>query len=234
MRRILPLAAIVSLIGCSPGDWARPGETRTEPLSIDKGKTEMAKIDVTMGAGQLQLRGGAAKLAEGTFTYNVDAWKPEVRFDNTGFRGHLTIKQGGPGSNAGGNVKNEWDIRIADDVETDLTVNLGAGESELNLGSVKLRSAEVHIGAGRCTLDLRGTPQRSSEIHIRGGVGEAKVWVPQDVGVIAEAQGGLGEIDVRGLHKDGNSWTNDLYGKAKNTIRLDVRGGIGSIQIRAE
>jgi predicted membrane protein len=69
--------------------------------------------------------------------------------------------------------------------------------------------------------------------HYRG-VGEATVWVPNDVGVVAEAKGGIGEVSVRGLTRDGNRWVNEKYNKSPITIRLDVKGGIGQINIRAE
>jgi hypothetical protein len=233
MRKALACLAALSLAGCV-GEFDQTGQTQTDNVHLDKSGAEMVKLDLAMGAGELKMRGGAAKLIDGTFVYNIAAWKPDVHYDGAGFRGHIIIKQRSSAGNMGGNVKNEWNLQLADDVEWDMDVSLGAGESTLNLGSVKLRSAEVKIGAGRCELDLRGTPQRSSDIRIRGGVGEAMVWLPKDVGIIAEAEGGLGELKVDGLHKDGRSWVNDLYGKAKNTIRLDVRGGIGSIHIVAD
>lgn len=233
MKKAVACLAALGLAGCV-GGFDQTGETHTETKSIEKAGAEMVKVDLAMGAGELNLQGGASKLMDGTFTYNVESWKPDIHYQGTGFRGTLTIKQGPSHGNAGGNVKNTWDIRLSDDVELDLNVNLGAGEGKLELGKLNLRSAEVHIGAGRCELDLRGTPKRSSEVAIRGGVGEAKVWLPKDVGIIAKASGGLGEIKVEGLHKDGGSWVNDLYGKSKTTIHLDVSGGIGSIHINAE
>jgi predicted membrane protein len=116
----------------------------------------------------------------------------------------------------------------------DLNVTLGAGESKLNLGTLTMRSAKVQIGAGQVTVDLRGPKKTNCDIEVRGGVGEATVLVPKDVGVVAEARGGLGEVQVHGLQREGGKWTNEQYGKSPITIRLDVKGGIGQINIRAE
>jgi hypothetical protein len=33
------------------------------------------------------------------------------------------------------------------------------------------------------------------------------------------------------LRKDGSQYLNDLYGKSKVTVRLDIRGGVGSIRL---
>jgi hypothetical protein len=51
------------------------------------------------------------------------------------------------------------------------------------------------------------------------------------VGIRAEAHGGLGSIDVRGLTKHDGYYSNDLYGNAKVNIVLKVEGGIGEIRI---
>lgn len=87
---------------------------------------------------------------------------------------------------------------------------------------------EVHIGAGKCDVDLRGERKRSYYVNIARGVGEANVYLPRTVGVVAEAKGGLGKIDVRGMIKDGDTYRNPLYGKSKTTVGVNVRTGIGA------
>jgi hypothetical protein len=160
--------------------------------------------------------------------------EPEVKFDDSNFKGRLSIRHKGNRMTAGDNMVNRWDVKLADDVRLDLDVTLGAGESELKLGTLNVRSLKVQLGAGKVDVDLRGPKKTSCDVEIRGGVGEATVWVPNGVGVVAEAKGGLGEINVSGLRQDGGKWTNEMYGKSPVTIRLDVRGGIGAINIRAE
>ena len=48
-----------------------------------------------MGAGELTLTGGADRLMEGEFSYNVSDWKPEVSYDASGEEGEFAVKQGG-------------------------------------------------------------------------------------------------------------------------------------------
>jgi hypothetical protein len=197
-------------------------------------KAEMVQAEFNMGAGKLKLGGGAKEFFEGEFAYNVPAWKPEVRFDGGGFRGRLTVQQGGHGSTQLGEMKNEWVMRLANYIPLDLNIRCGAGENEVDLHELTVRSAEVHLGAGQVDMDLRIRPKKDVDVKIEGGVGEAKVRVPSDVAVVAEASGGLGEINVQGMKKDGNRWTTEAYGKGGATIRLTVKGGIGSIRIVAE
>jgi predicted membrane protein len=90
---------------------------------------------------------------------------------------------------------------------------------------------EVEMGVGQLDLDLRGAPQRDYDVRIRGGVGEATIRLPRDVGVSAEANGGIGSVHTEGLRREGAHWVNDAYDRAKTTIHLDVQGGIGAINL---
>jgi hypothetical protein len=87
------------------------------------------------------------------------------------------------------------------------------------------------MGAGELNLDLRGTPKQSYEVRIQGGVGEATIRLPSTVGVEAQAQGGIGQVEASGLHKEGSRYFNDALANSKVTIHLNVQGGVGSIKL---
>ncbi len=234
--------AFFAVAGCGVhvgdgGDRARAGEMIRESRVIERAqaaKAEMIQTELALGVGELRLSGGAKELLEADFAYNVPGWKPEVRYDGTGFRGRLTVNQGKSEPHIIGDTKNTWDLKLANDLPLDLVVRCGAGESRLDLRDITLRSLEMHIGVGEVRVDLRNKPKKDYEVRIDGGIGHAEVLVPTDVGVEAEAQGGIGSINVHGLRKDGNKWVNEVRGKSPTTIRLAVHGGIGEIEIRAE
>ena len=108
---------------------------------------------------------------------------------------------------------------------------LRGGRRAARPGRLSLRRVEVDMGVGEIQMDLRGQPKQSYSVQIRGGVGEATVRLPSDVGVYAEAKGGIGEISAHGLHQDGSTYYNDAYRKSPVTIRLDIQGGVGSIKL---
>jgi len=83
-------------------------------------------------------------------------------------------------------------------------------------------------------LDLRGKTTHDYNVRVHGGVGEATVRLPQDVGIYATAHGGIGEIRVSGLNKQGDHWVNDAYDKATVRIHVEVEGGVGQINLIAE
>jgi hypothetical protein len=241
----LAVAGLVALAaGCSVqvGDGKhggfRTGELERHTRIVEKSKAagaEMIRAEINMAAGELRLSGGAKEMLEAEFAYNVPSFKPEVRFDGTGFRRRLAVEQTGGGSSSlMGDVKNRWDLKLAGDLPLDLAVRCGAGENHLDLRELTLRGVEMHIGVGEVRVDLRNKPAHDYSVRIDGGIGHAEVIVPTDVGVVAEASGGIGDISVRGMRREGNRWVNEAYGTSKATIRLTVKGGIGAIEIRAE
>lgn len=221
--------SLVFLAGCEIDN--RYSQTHVETRSVELDKTEEVRVDLKMGAGELSVRGGSPKLMEGEFKYTRSVMRPNVRYDATGFRGDLVVEQVGHGHSSG---HNRWDVRLNDEKPMDLKVEFGAGEGRLELGTLRLRNIEVHMGVGELRLDLRGTPKNDYSVDIRGGVGEATVYLPKNVGIIADATGGIGGISAHGLEKVDGRYTNSDYGHAKTTIRLDIRGGIGAINLIAD
>ncbi len=222
---------LFSLIGC--GMHTETGPTRHESVAIERDAAKSLRAELRMGAGSLKVSGGAPKWVEGSFAFNVESWKPEVKYTAPDGRGDLTIAQPESKSNFG-NTTNEWDLKFNDELPTDLTAKVGAGEATMNLGSVSLRSLKIEMGAGELKLDLRGKPSHDYDVTIRGGAGEATVHVPKDAGIYAKAKGGIGEIKVDGLRQDGDHWVSAAYGTTKVQIHLDITGGVGQINIIAD
>lgn len=238
-RALVLVGFVVLLAGCAVNVNSKHhvGSTRREhrevPLSR-AAKAEFVRAEFRIGAGEIRLAGGAKELMEGDFAYTIDAWRPEVRYDGGGFRGHLTILQGKSDDVPLGDTENIWDVRLANGPALDLTVNCGAGENRLDLRELNLRHVEVHVGVGEVYVDLRGQPQHDYTVDISGGVGQVEVLVPAGVGVEAKASGGIGSVDMHGFRKSGDHWVNSAYGKTKVTVHLAVSGGIGEIKVRSE
>ena len=234
IRSGVPSAAVLiglfTMAGCVQ-DWGPPGPTRTETRSVELDNSELVRAELKMGAGELHVRGGSAKLMDAEFSFNRPVMRPSVHYDSTGFRGHLSVEEP-----SGHNVHNvnsnyRWDLRFNDEKPLDLIVNFGAGEGRLDVGELRLRSLEIRMGVGELRVDLRGTPRNDYDVSIHGGVGEATIYLPEGVGVVAEAHGGIGGINARGLEKRDGRYVNDSYGHARTTVRLDVHGGIGAINL---
>jgi len=236
--RCLPAAAgvfcpLLFLSGCAV-TVDRAGPTQYDAQSFERGSVEELHADLNMGAGDLKVGTGTHKLAQAYFTYTVADWKPEVRYDPQGARGNLTLRQPSKHGGSIGASKNEWDIRLSQEVPLFLTVNCGAVHAQLDLGSLPLRDVRVNMGVGQLEMDLRGDPKHDYNVRIDGGVGEATVRLPSTAGVYAEASGGIGSIDVQNLNKVDGHWVNEEWDRAKVRIHVTVNGGVGSIKLIGE
>ena len=208
------------------------GELQRQSQSVDVQEARSVRTDLEIGAGELNLTGGADRLMEADFAYNVADWEPEVNYEVSGDTGELSVQQGqSDGPTITGDARNEWDIRLNDEVPTAVSVQMGAGASDLDLDSLTLTRLDLEMGAGRTTIDLTGAYDRDLVASIQGGVGRATVLLPSEVGVRVEAQGGLGQINAEGLQKEGEAYINDAYGDSEVTLDVDIQGGVGQINL---
>jgi hypothetical protein len=226
LRQFAPLfGAMLGLTGCVVHHSAGPAQH--EYASFDVNDAKQVRVKLKMGAGELRVGSGTDRLARADFEYNVPEWKPEVSYT----AGVLRIEQPEGSHKTFGDTKYDWDVRLNRDVETEIDINFGAGKANLDLGSLNLRRVGVEMGVGEIQLDLRGRPKHDYSVRVRGGVGEATVRLPSDVGIYAEARGGIGEISAKGLRHEGSAYFNDEYKKSPVTVKLDIEGGIGSIKL---
>jgi len=235
-RALSAAMALLPLAGCAvapPPQTAGTGGERRENVVIRRSRiagAERISAEIHIGAGELHVSGGAKEFLEAEFIYSVPSMKPQVRFDETGFRRRLQITQGA-GQPIGG-IVNRWDIRLGGDIPMDLVIRCGAGENRLDLREAPVRTLELDLGVGEATVDLRRAWTHDVDAKIKGGIGRAVVLVPSE-GVEARASGGIGEINVTGMRKEDGRWVSEGRARSGTRLRVEVTGGIGQIEIRA-
>ena len=228
---MLVAAVAVAMLGGACQSQA-VGEMQRDSQKVQPENAQSVRAHLKIGAGELNVSGGADALMEAEFAYNVADWKPDVSYDVSGDTGELSVEQGsGQDVRPGGDARNEWDVLFSDELPTDLRVQMGAGESSLDLDSLTLTGLDLQMGAGKTTVDLTGDYTSDFDASIQGGVGEATVMLPSEVGVRARAEGGLGNINAKGLKKEGDSYVNEAYGSSDVTLEVDVQGGVGQINL---
>ncbi len=203
----------------------------TQTVDLQGAKSAHAKLE--MGAGQLTINGGASHILDADFTYSNSFDQPRVDYHVDGGVGQLNISQDSHSVHFG-RSQNDWNLRFSKDIPLELKVDMGAGQGNLHFRDVPLTRLDLNLGAGQMDVDFTGDRKTDLAADIEGGVGQANIRLPKNVGVIAHASGGIGSVEVRGLKHDGDSYTNDAYGKSPATIHLKVEGGIGRITLTQE
>ena len=228
----VPTVCFVFLCSCA-GRVVSSGPVEHETRSVDLDQTEMARVELRMGAGELNVAGNSPHLMDADFAYDNPALKPAVHYTHSSFRGQLRVEQ--PNVHSAGLASTyEWKLRMNNEVPLEIVTNLGAGNADMDLRGLSLRSVEVHMGVGNLDMNLRGQPTRDYDVEIDGGVGNATVRLPAGVGIVADAKGGIGNIETHGLKKRDGRWVNAAHESAKVNIHLNIRGGIGNITLVAD
>jgi hypothetical protein len=200
---------------------------------VDLQGAKSAHARLEMGAGQLIINGGASHILDADFTYSDSYDQPRVDYHVDGGVGQLNISQESHSVHFG-RSQNDWNLHFSKDIPLELKVDMGAGQGNLHFRDLPLTRLDLNLGAGQMDVDFTGDRKTDLTADIEGGVGQANIRLPKNVGVIAHASGGIGSIDVHGLKHDGDSYTNDAYGKSSATIHLKVEGGIGQITLTQE
>ncbi len=209
------------------------GNVLHESHNVDKQDANSVITKIEMPAGELRIDGGASQLMNADFTYSDDMENPEVKYSVSGGSGQLNIKQRENGGIHIGNTHDEWNLKFGD-VPMELEIQMGAGEGVLNLQQLDLSRLRIEVGAGEINVNLTGERKRNLTADIQGGVGQATIRLPKDVGVQIHAEGGIGSIEAEGLRHEGGMYVNDAYGKSPITIRMNIEGGVGEIRLIEE
>ena len=206
--------------------------------SVDKQNAKTVNATIEMGAGELNLSGGSSHLLEADFDYRSSSPAPKVDYSVSGGTGNLHVTQDDSDNHIHtgfSRSENHWTLHLANDIPLDVRIEMGAGRGNLRLRDIEVTKLKVEMGAGQVDLDLTGDRKQDLTADLEGGVGEAEIHLPKNIGVIVNASGGIGTINASGgLRHEGDEYTNDAYGKSPVTIHLRVEGGVGRIGLHVE
>jgi len=238
------LTLMFIIMGCSVSnlsiETANVGEVQNESRTIEREDASDAdvaevRVDIKMGAGELNIDGGAASLLEADFTYNVAEWEPQIKYNVEDERGRLTIRQPNTDQlSLRGDIRYEWDLAFDEDIPLDIRIEYGAGSGDLNLGDLNVTQLDVKLGAGDMNVDLNGNASLTRleldmgagdltvdltgdwtedvDVDLQGGLGKTTLLLPEDIGVRVNVTKAIGDVDASGLYDRGDYYANKAYG----------------------
>ncbi len=229
---VVGLCTLVAGCTCSGGQSVTLIDPRTDHHEFET--TGISELTATIDAaiGKVVVTSGAAGTIEADVEYNVAEWEPDVEFTTSGGKGTLLLKQRSASSKRIPNgAESEWRIALPPDVPLVLELDLGIGETDLDLGNLGLTRLEIEAGIGSMTIDLRGNWENDVEVDIEGGIGSVDLRLPTDVGVKLKRDVGIGSISVSGFTKKDGFFVNESYGETDVQMNINVEAGIGEISI---
>lgn len=241
-------------------------EINESSFSASKEGAESARVKVEFAAGKNTLSAldsGNANLVEANLKHIG-----EVEFSQEGDTTKTVhIKQKSKVKNIATPLKQglrlvansdaiEWQIQLSPDVPLSLEVKGGIGPTKVDMTGLTVRNLKFDAGVGQFIMTL---PQQDGEIDldINTGVGETKLYLPENINANLDIDAGVGSVDVtippnaavqirannglgsvqvpkslRRISKKGGVWQSEGFDLAERRIVIRYDGGIGSFRVR--
>jgi hypothetical protein len=178
---------------------------------------------------------------------NTDNREPRIDASSTG----LSIDNGRPeGWQGFTHGRDVWRLSLPTSRIDDLSIDVNAGEGDINLAGADLGQVDLTTNAGQTTLDLTGASLTSISGTVNAG--ELSITLPSNVDVSGSAVVNAGELDLcvpdgvglRIRHtselasttyldedQDGQQWQSPGYASAAHRTDLTVTVNFGSVNI---
>lgn len=219
MLTALALPSLACSITVNLPDRVKTTTTQTFEISEDApAGAETAKIHLEMGAGELEVSGGATRLIEGTVRYNVAEWEPSVARDGN----QIDITQGSIDSIKlpGKDVINQWSLALGN-FPIDLDVQAGAYKGTLDLSGVPIVNLSISDGASKGTVKFDTlNPVSMERLTYKTGASQVDLE-------------GLGNANVNEIVFEGGagSYTLDFSGDLQQDLTVKLSAGMSNVRI---
>jgi hypothetical protein len=231
MRPARPAAALaavslLALAACGHDAEARTREPRMRGMTSARqlqGEKQLA-VQVQYGAGRLHvLPTGGDLLYRLDLRYDEDQFRPVAEYDASAGRLRLGVEgRDRRGGHMNGMDDSRATVELSPSVPTDLELQFGAGEADVELGGMSLRDVTVQTGASQTSISF-SKPNRVPAREVRVDAGAAELRASGLGNARAERyefQGGMGQATL------------DFGGAWDHSATARVRMGVGSVRLR--
>jgi hypothetical protein len=122
--------------------------------SVDRDDAKTVNAKIEMSAGDLDVSGGSSHLLEANFDYRGSFAAPKVDYSISGTTGNLNIYQDKSDTHFSTTSDNHWTLHLANNVPIDLRIEMGAGRGNLRVRDINITDLNLQLGAGQVELDI--------------------------------------------------------------------------------
>lgn len=201
----------------------------------DLDKYESIEIDLEFGLGELEIGSyHKSKTISGKIEYNPDHTETDVDFSSIGTKAFLSI-DGKSGDkfeccdngldfddfDLGDEFHNYMDFELGKGIPTELHMDFGLGEANIDLTDISLTYFELDCGLSDVKVSMdRSNKVTCSRVSISSGLGDFNGY-------------GLGNLNAQRFNLDVGlgAATIDLRGKFDEDIDLSVDVGLGALEL---
>jgi hypothetical protein len=218
-------AALLFLATGSAFPGAQPINTGTYTSQESVLRTGASSLSLTLGygAGDLTVRAGATDAVMPDLVV-VKSTREDIDLEwNVRGNGAAVVEATSVGpDNVIGTDQRAWDVTVPSDMPVGLTLNLGAGDFDIDLSNVMLTGATINNGASNLQIALP-KPNGNVPITISTGASSVDLRVPAGVEYRVQVTGALNSISGR--------QESSGYSSATDRLSIAISSGVSSITI---
>jgi hypothetical protein len=196
---------------------------------------EVQKLNIYLdfGLGDFWVGGISNKLFDGDFEYRYK--KPVCNYDVVRGEGRLRVKSRefrGINIFRHRNYKNDSRVYIADYLPLALDLDIAAAKVDLDLTDNQLTNLSLNTGAAEIYIRL-GSKSPEVNIDIDAGASDIHIEVPRDMALEIDSDATISDNNFRsaGLIKHSGKYRSDNFGSAACTAYIDLDTGVSEITV---
>ena len=211
-----------------------------EAIAVNTGNATAARLELQVGAGTLTLDAEAppdlllaGELESRTTgdTYSIsEAQRPGgrsvIRLNNSAGREYSIFPGQAPSE--------EWTLHLTPHIPTEIRVDAGAAEIDLDLRNLDLQRLEIKAGAADIDVVMPAAAGKT-EASIEVGAASLRITVPEGVAARIVVDAGLSSIQVdegRFAQLKGDVYTSPDFARAANRLDITIEAGASHVEIR--
>ena len=201
------------------------GQGLEESLVVPLDGATEGSVRIRFGAGTLNTHGAATgHLVDGRFEGGV--------LHRSLGTGKVSLEQDTRYGMPWLERSSRWDVGLPVGVPLELTVDVGASRSTLDLRQLRLRRLDLKTGASETRIVL---PQSAGMTTVDVSQGAASLTIEVPAGVAARLRSRLGlgsvSVDQSRFPAVAGGYASPDYETAANRVEIHVEGGVGSLRL---
>jgi hypothetical protein len=208
------------------------GSVESESASIDLQGATSARLKLNHGAGELKIHSGASanEFAHGTFVGGLDH-----KASRDGDRLEVRMKPAREFldfPSFGQNSQLDWDVALNPDIPLDLSMNLGANKSTIDLSGMNITNLDVDTGASDTNIILPSKGRFRADLDF--GAASMVITIPDGMSARIRSTVVAGDmhVDTSRFPRNSGYYQSPDFETAVNAVDLTIDGGAASVKIK--
>jgi len=188
---------------------------------------ERASIELNLDVGKLILGESTPLLYECISQYRYKEFEPFEKYSTTEKEANILIYHSSVKGNFR-NPKNEWQLKLNNQLIYDLNIETGAVNIDCNLSGFKVEKLYIESGASNINLVI---PKYNSKIIIDSGVSNIDIAIPKNVGTMVNIDSGIAIKNLDNFIKRNDSYISQNYSDSEFKTEIEIDCGVSHINI---